>query len=376
MEQRICHVSTVHPASDARIYAKEALTLARAGYAVTLVAVEREEDYSQHVRVLQLPAQSSRLGRIFGLQWRAWWLALRTGAQAYHLHDPELLPVGIALSIVSRVAVVYDAHEDYPAHMKHKSWIRPCFRQIAYSAIRATEKLAARTLSAVVVPTEPLAERFRRWGAKTVVLRNFPVMEVDDRTLAVPCKQYDVIHVGSLSMERLDFFLRCVAELERRGNSLRWCFLGVTKSIQLWGQAQLASRGLASRVSFLDPVPHSQVGAFLRLSRLGISHHKDEARFRVALPVKVLEYMKEGIPVVASRMPLLESLPGMEKAARLVEPEDARGFSEAIQAILTDCGIETAMGDAGKRAVAASLNWEYESERLVFLYQELLGGSC
>src|SRR3569623_1153236 len=54
------------------------------------------------VSIKALPRNVGRFGRMFGLTFRAFREALRSGAPVVHFHDPELMPIGIVLKLCVR----------------------------------------------------------------------------------------------------------------------------------------------------------------------------------------------------------------------------------------------------------------------------------
>ena len=89
---KVCHLTSAHDAEDVRIFHKECVSLARAGYQVCLVA--HGESYEKNgVRIVgvgELP--QSRLKRMTEGGKMVYEAALAVDADLYHFHDPELLP--------------------------------------------------------------------------------------------------------------------------------------------------------------------------------------------------------------------------------------------------------------------------------------------
>src|SRR5208283_5204862 len=118
------HLSSVHPPHDNRIFWKECLTLAGAGYGVSLVVCDAVPRWtaSNQVAVISVRRRPGRFGRILISTVAVARAGLRLNADLYHFHDPELIPLGLLLRVLGK-RVIYDVHEDLPRDILIKTWI-------------------------------------------------------------------------------------------------------------------------------------------------------------------------------------------------------------------------------------------------------------
>ncbi|MGH3630670.1 MAG: glycosyltransferase, partial [Sciscionella sp.] len=89
------------------------------------------------------------------------------------------------------------------------------------------------------------------------------------------------------------------------------------------------------------------------------------------LPVKLLEYVHMGLPVVCSRLPAICEY-FSERELWLFEPGDPDDLARALRAVLADPGA------AARRAARASarlrsISWEHQRARYLRLVDELTG---
>jgi hypothetical protein len=129
--KRILHVSSAHRVSDGRISQKQAKTLTDAGYAVTVLALDRATGTALPggVAFIEYGPPASRVHRfLVRLPWLLGY-CIRRRFNAYHLHDPELILVGVALKCLGR-CVVYDVHESYPMVILDRDWIPRSLRPL------------------------------------------------------------------------------------------------------------------------------------------------------------------------------------------------------------------------------------------------------
>lgn len=161
MQIKVCHLIAGHSPFDVRIFHKETKTLAKAGYEVIIIAEHDKEEVVAGVRIIPLPKTRSRVERMTKGLWRLFKLALKQKADIYHFHDPELIPVGMALKWLKRARVIYDVHEDHRI-MLSKHYIPKWLRKPVSWIVNRVENFSAKRFNAVVTPTQPITERFSK----------------------------------------------------------------------------------------------------------------------------------------------------------------------------------------------------------------------
>ena len=368
MNIKVCHLTTVHPPFDTRIFHKEAKTLVKAGYNVTLIAQHKGDEEVEGVKIISLPAPRSRLSRIFSLTLRTFRLALKQKAALYHFHDPELIPAGLALKALTSARVVYDVHEDYPRQILSKPWIPSAFRKPIAWGMGLLERLAARFFDGLVPATPGIARRFP--PAKTVVVSNFPRVEeltIDqEETIPYPERPNWVVYVGGITtiraakeMVKAVDFMQMPAELILAGSFESRALQNALSSLPGW-----------SNVRFLGWLSRPEVAAVLAKAKVGLVLYHPLPNHIEAQPNKIFEYMAEGIPFVASDFPHWRELG--EGAGVFVNPLDPQAIAQAIDWLLMHPEEAEAMGQRGRERVLKEYNWDAEAQKLLKLYERLL----
>jgi glycosyltransferase involved in cell wall biosynthesis len=136
---------------------------------------------------------------------------------------------------------------------------------------------------------------------------------------------------------------------------------------------QLAEKtGVSGRVTFTGRIAPDLLPAYTSQADLGISLEEDLGlNYRYALPNKVFDYIRSGVPVLVSDLPMMRELVetyGIGSIAPSGDPESlARVFSERVK------GNFKAKLAPQLHAAAAELNWEREEPRLLELIGRALG---
>lgn len=363
---KIAHLTSVHPALDVRILYKEAVTLAAAGHEVVLVAPASGDTTVQGVRIRAVAAGASRLRRMTTTVMAVLRAALAERADVYHFHDPELIPVGLCLKLMGK-RVVYDVHEDLPAQILSKYWIRPWLRHVTARAAAGLEAFAARVFDGIIVANPPHLRRFPR--SKAEVVRNVPILEefVDGSSVPYATRQPAVVYVGGLTRTRgAKEMVRAIGLLPE-GSGARLLLAG--RFIEPGLEQECRALPGWSRVDFRGWQSRREVAELLHAARVGLVLLHPTVQYRTPYPVKLLEYMAAGLPVVASDLPPSRELLEDAGCGFLVDPFDSAAVAEAIGWLFDHPDEAEQMGRRGRQAILDRYNWTGEGQKLVRYYE-------
>jgi glycosyltransferase involved in cell wall biosynthesis len=372
--REITHLTTVHPALDARIFHKECKSIARAGYDVTLIACHDRDEMIEGVRIRALPKAHGRLSRMIWGAWGIYREAVRQDADLYHFHDPELLPVGLLLRMRGKT-VVYDVHEDVSADVAAKHYVPRVLRRPLAWTVSTIESLSSKLFSGVVAATAPISQRFVQ-GQCQVVVSNYPMLQ-EFHTTASPVWHRRSLAVGYVGVLARD---RCLPELIYAMSLLP---AQLQATLKLAGnfspstlREELAGAKGWDRTCVMGILDRPGVTGLLADVRAGLVVLKPTPAYLESAPVKMFEYMAAGIPVIASDFPGFREIVEGARCGLLVQPDDPVGIAGAIEFILTHPEEAEEMGKRGQEAVVRQYNWASEERKLLDLYRILLDSPC
>lgn len=168
---KICHLTTVHPPFDTRIFHKEAKSLAKAGYSVTLIARHDKEEIIDGIRIIPLKTPRNRIVRMTKTLLECYRKAVKVDADLYHFHDPKLITIRWLMKRRGK-KVVYDVHEDNVTSIKQKNYLPSFVRNSLVIIIDLVEKVSSQLFD-VVIAEKYYIERFNRG----VMVLNYPVFD-------------------------------------------------------------------------------------------------------------------------------------------------------------------------------------------------------
>jgi glycosyltransferase involved in cell wall biosynthesis len=352
---------------DTRIFWRECRSLSKAGFEVYVAAHHVPVERFDRVRFVELPASLTRF-KLLTQPYRAVAFLRKLNGDIYHFHDPDLLLVAGLISKSGKITI-YDCHEWYHEVFPYKGY-HPLLTKAIRFAHNVIEKQVLRNLSAVITPTDELAAVYGGKAKITAPILNLPPLELPEGDFPDDIRQeYDLIHVGTLSKPRLSFMLDVVRELHSRGCKATLLLLGVSTELKDWIQGQ---DDIAGFVTGMERVPGNQVPRILRTARIGLNYHPYQPRFMVAIPMKLFEYMRYGLPFVSSALPPLKRLLGETGCGILVDNNDVMGFADAILSLLNNEQLLSTMGKHCEELVHNTFNWEAEASKLIKLYSILV----
>lgn len=287
----------------------------------------------------------------------------RLGLDLVEAHNmPDALIVTGLLPRLAGVPLMLNVHDTMPELYETRFGARGA------RVARLEERASAALAHAVVVVTDEARHRLasRQVGVgRTVVVMNSPDEAVFGPPRPPVCPPADgeltaIYHGGLPERFGVETLIRAMGRLGERVPRLRLRVLG--SGDERDRLAELAREVAPGTVTVAErPVPFEQIPAELASAHLGVVPTARDAFTELLLPVKLLEYVQMGLPVVSSRLPAIERYFD-EDELRFAEPGSPEAFADALQEL---CEQPRAAAERAARATRrlAGIRWETQRRR-------------
>lgn len=361
---KVCHMTSVHESTDDRIFLKECVSLAEAGFDTYQIAYGKSFE-KNGVKVIGLGERaSSRIKRILVNARRVYKEALKINADIYHFHDPELLPYGKKLKKQNKI-VIYDSHEDVPRQIMAKEWIPLFCRKIVSMIYEKYEKSVAVKLDCVIAATPHIQKIFEDNGAVSYTVKNYPILcDIHGNNEDYSEREFYACYAGGLTE------VRGITDIIKAMGSGSGKLL-LAGSIDEEYEKELKCLNGYEKTKLLGFLNRTQIEEMYNRSRVGLAVLRKTPNHVNALAIKLFEYMAAGIPIVCSDFPLWIEIVEKNGCGICVEPENIEEIEKAIEYLFLHPYEAKKMGDRGKKVVREKYNWKMEEKRLVQVYRNL-----
>ncbi len=370
-------LTSVHAAHDVRIYCREARALSREGYRIVLIAQRGDIPKAEDIEIILTRSPRNRLDRILRSIWRIYRTARSVDADIYHFHDPELIPVGLLLTM-GRKKVIYDVHEDVPRQIASKDWIPKQLRGMVARAVREIEAFGVKRFSAVITASEEISKRFRELNRQTITVHNYPILkELSELrggpdSSSVKCQSVAfkrIVSLGGIDSDRCAMeIVEAVGMLPSR-LGVRLTVAGECSSERLLGQIRLSPGW--HRTKYLGRLPRGEALGVLNESDVALIMYSPMPNHFEVRSNRLFEAMGSGVPVITSDFPKWKEVVVKNNCGLVVNPRSAKEIAEAVKTLIEAPDLRRRMCENGRKAVQLKYNWEMESKKLVNLYRTI-----
>jgi glycosyltransferase involved in cell wall biosynthesis len=276
---------------------------------------------------------------------------------------------GVVVAWLTRRVLILEVNSPFFLEQKADNDIRAA-RFAAW-----TELVICRAATKVIVVTHPLKRIMESLGVETdrlVVMTNGvnPVgmrSAADSGELRGKLGLSGRVVIGFVGWFKkwhgLEFLLEVFKESDLRESNVSLLLIGDGPAMTDL-QSYVLLNGLEKEVVFTGALPHAEVSRYLDVIDIAVQPAANE----YCCPMKILEYMSLGKPLVAPRQENIEELVRAGREAELFEPNDHIDLSNALRRMVHDPAMRLYMGRNAQEAIETrGFLWMNNAKRVIDL---------
>lgn len=376
-QMKICIISNSHATNDVRLYYKLGQSLTQLGEVHIISSngmVSKSANPSLKVVDATSPLQA------LPLLYRE---AKALKPQLIICVEPMTWLVGILLKKQLKSRLILDVHEFFAdAHAERASYL---LRPLVKASYLALLKFMVKRADAVTAVNQEILNQLMGDQARSercLVLPNFPVKNVWDYHCDIPgalahlCEMhFDLIYVGGLTRDRGIFkLLKCVSLLKHKYPRLNILILGKfhDPAVQKEFDHSVNTYNLNAMIYYQEWISAEKIGLLLKRARFGLWLFNPRIkRMSLATPLKVLEYLAAGVPVISIKTPLMKGLIERNGLGNLSSYR-SRDIAASIGKMLDMSQDQyDAMSERCTQIATSRFNWETLEPKLFELIQKI-----
>jgi glycosyltransferase involved in cell wall biosynthesis len=384
---RVCMHVLEMARTDNRVM-REAMALAQAGFAVSIIDVEADPTVPLEEEIQGIPVRHISMPSWYApTRFKPWFLIkltqlflrsvfrlIQVKADMYHAHDETaLLPCFIAARLY-RKPLIFDAHELPLSEPSVTRW-----RKLTSLSRHLLIGMVSRCASVITVSSPIAEELYKRYYAKKVILvRNVPPYRVVPKSdtlrqyLGLSSDIQIALYQGNIQSDRGLYKLVNAAGFLNQNIIIVIMGKGPS-AITSQLKSLITKTGMADRVKLIPPAPYEELLNWTASADIGlITYTMDHSlNIRWCLPNKLFEYLMAGLPILSSQLDAVTEVIKTYHVGQIVTSLESVNIATTINAMLAN-RFELNQMRSNCLQAAQKLCWEEERQHLICLYQSFL----
>jgi len=373
----VLFLNSLHPARDKRLFYKEASALINAGFYVKILGPYQDSEYPQkNLEIVGMGTSRFRLITLIRL--------LKYGLQSYtniiQCNEVDSWFIGIIISILRHVPIIFDAHEFYPKRGLYKNI--NLVQKTLFHSIRFTMNFLSMYTDHVITVSKQLAMEYSFLKCSITTINNYTIPRSIKRHLLENLQKEYVghpllIHTGLINQERgMQCILYGIKTLKKTFPNVLCLIIGKNSDspkIHKVVKDFIDKEALNENIKFIDWLCYNNIPEYLQLADIGlVTFNVANYNNRIGFPHKFFEYLTAGLPVIVPLGSELEKIVTIHQSGQAISLDDPEEFASTVKKFYQILQKDPGFRERIRQVAQIYFNWEREAQKYVNLYMKIV----
>jgi glycosyltransferase involved in cell wall biosynthesis len=218
--------------------------------------------------------------------------------------EPLTIMVGIALKKKINCKIGYDNHEFYTEGFAERFSLLKYPALIFYTFL---EKFLIGKLDFAFAVNHYLKKKFIKKNIPVNIIPNYPILNNAEDNINSE-KIYDFVYVGGIHPEKgIEVLIKAISLFKKRDVTALIVGQFIKKYTLRDLEKCIEKHHLTSKIKYGGVVEQSEINNILESAKFGFCMHNPKiSRYTKALPIKLLEYLKAGLPTITNNFEIIK----------------------------------------------------------------------
>lgn len=370
--------------NDRRVY-REAQTLVKAGYPLTIIAVNAPNVPESEIidgicvkRIFTTDIQDIKKSKCFNTY--ATEITNNFQFDIVHAHDQTMLNLAVEIKkLKPTINLIYDSHElfhAWPLNVSNYGSIMIFIKSLIVRKIQIfREKRNRKQIDYIITVNQSLAKDLNHYlQAKNdvTILRNLPEKSLINEKSSILREKFNIsdskrilVFIGANIYRHTLNIEQVMAEFSTRIDVALVFICGFNANSK--PVMKYVKERNYSNIYFHDLIKPNEIAHYLSSADVGLvpTWNKKDLSYWYALDNKLFEYIQAGIPVLATQQPEYIEIIDNYKCGLCVNPDSENAYVDGFDEIMRNHQQFTKNVQAAKEILC----WENEEKKLTDLYE-------
>ena len=355
IKNRIAIISNSHLGKDVRLYYKIAKTLSIENN-VRIFTPKTDTNLNSNPS-FQKCSEDSKIGILRKLYTKT----VLFNPNYVICVEPLTIIVGIKLKEKLNCQIGYDNHEFYAEGFAERYSLLKYPALIAYKIF---ERILINKLDFAFAVNHYLEKKFVKKNIPVNIIPNYPILKEEDHIISK--KKYDFIYVGGIHPEKgIEVLIKAISLFKKKDVTALIVGQFIKKYTLTDLENCIEKHHLSTKVKYGGVVEQSDVNAILESARFGFCLHDPKIlRYTKALPIKLLEYLKAGLPTITNNFEIIKDNFNENDPLYFSKYNYYEIFKKMKEALNTSQKEYETLSDNAKMLIKNKFNWNLIEPKL------------